>query len=122
VLSRAEAQIIRLCLIYAALRGSSSMNNEDLAAARAVWRYCEDSARFIFGPRFGNPIADKILSALRKSPDGLCETDISGLFGRNVPADKLKEARAALERDGLITKASIGTNGRAKNVWRAVRC
>jgi hypothetical protein len=40
VISRAEAQTVRLAVIYAALRGSNEISPEDLTAALAAWNYC----------------------------------------------------------------------------------
>jgi hypothetical protein len=70
--SRAEAQVVRLALLYALLdlelRPSEpkvTMGLHHLNAALAVWSYCEYSARHIFGELLGDPIADEILRALR---------------------------------------------------------
>ena len=49
-----------------------------------MWRYCEASARHIFGYTVGNAlVADKILFALRKESRGLTRTQIGEVFGRN---------------------------------------
>ena len=37
-----------------------------LEAALEVWRYCAQSAAYIFGRRTGDPVADEILAELRK--------------------------------------------------------
>src|SRR5262249_21545571 len=56
-------------------------------------KYCEDSARFIFGDAIGDPVADTILEELRAAADhGLTRTEISSLFNRNVKASKIKRA------------------------------
>jgi hypothetical protein len=34
-------------------------------AALTLWRYCDASARYIFGDLVGDPVADTILRALR---------------------------------------------------------
>ena len=49
VLSRAEAQVMRLAGIYALLDQSDIVRVEHLQAALAVWDFIEDSARHIFG-------------------------------------------------------------------------
>ncbi len=65
VTSRAEAQVVRLALLYAMLDDSRTplwdspgkmvpcspehIRTEHLKAAMALWQYAEDSARFIFG-------------------------------------------------------------------------
>ena len=40
--SRAEAQVIRLALLYALLARSDEIQPEHLKAALAFWRYCEN--------------------------------------------------------------------------------
>lgn len=47
--SRSEPQTLRIALIYALLDKSEHIRPEHLKAAFALWQYCEDSARIIFG-------------------------------------------------------------------------
>jgi hypothetical protein len=70
VTSRAEAQTMRLACIYALLDCSAVVGAEHLLAALAVWRYCEDSARFIFGDALGDATADEIMRQLRHASAG----------------------------------------------------
>ncbi len=49
VCGRAEAQTMRLAMLYALLDGSDEIRVEHLKAGLAVWRYCEESALCIFG-------------------------------------------------------------------------
>jgi hypothetical protein len=65
VTSRAEAQTMRLATLYAVLDRSPAIRAEHLTAALEVWRYCEDSVRFIFGDSLGDATADEILGLLR---------------------------------------------------------
>jgi len=66
----------------------------------------------------GDPIADRILSALRT--DGpKSQTELSALFGRHVEANRIARALETLERAGLVTYERQGTEGRTKTVWRA---
>jgi hypothetical protein len=83
VTSRAEAQVVRLSMIYALLDGSAVIKKAHLRAALAVWHYCNDSARCIFGSSLGDPIADRVLGELRKNLGGLSRTEIRGIFSRN---------------------------------------
>jgi hypothetical protein len=48
VTSRGEAQVCKLALIYSLLDKSEHIGVEHLKAAKAVWDYCEASARLIF--------------------------------------------------------------------------
>ena len=65
VTSRAEAQVVRLALVYTLLDGQTEIGIPHLRAALAVWEYCEASAAFIFGDSFGDAVADDILRALQ---------------------------------------------------------
>ena len=93
--SRAEAQVLRLSAIYAALDSSSIIGLPHLQAAFAVWDYCSASASFLFGTSTGVPIADRIREALDSSPNGLSKNQISRLFHGHVNTDRID---AALEQ------------------------
>ena len=73
VTSRAEAQVLRLSIIYALLDCSVAIRGEHLEAALAVWDYCLASARYIFGDSLGIPEADEILRELRRTSEGLSQ-------------------------------------------------
>src|SRR5207249_351746 len=64
ITSRAEAQVLRLSLLYALLEQSSEVRRPHLQAALALWQYCSDSVRYIFGDLLGDPDADALLHAL----------------------------------------------------------
>jgi hypothetical protein len=120
LVARPEAQTLRLSVVYALLDGSAVIEREHLEAALAVWRYCEASALFIFGDSLGDPIADRLLAAIRDAgQDGLDTTAQHQVFGRNVPAARLAHARAKLERRGLVVTTSERTGGRDRRVTRA---
>jgi len=121
VTARPEAQALRLSVAYAALDGSSTIKVPHLEAAMAVWNYCEASAYTIFGDALGDPVADRLLEALRQAGgDGLDATAQSTLFGRHVSASRLTQARAELERRGLVVTEREETGGRPRLVSRAV--
>jgi Toprim domain/CHC2 zinc finger len=122
ITARAEAQTVRLAMIYALLDKSANIRRRHLRAALAVWRYCDASARFIFGDLIGDPIADAILRALKQAKAGLSRTDIRDMFGRHAPADKIEFALLKLFNAGKIRKeirASRGP-GRRAEVWHTV--
>jgi hypothetical protein len=121
VTARAEAQALRLSVAYAVLDGSLTIEVEHLEAALAAWRYCEESALLIFGDATGDPIADRLLSEIRKAGDeGLDGTRQRDLFGRHASGARLDQARAALEAKGLIISVQARTGGRPRLVSRAV--
>jgi hypothetical protein len=120
VLSRAEAQVLRLSVIYALLDKSDVVRVEHLRAALAVWEYCERSAVLIFGNRLGDPTADRILDALRNAgPAGMSEKQIYDLFGGHKSTNERARALTLLVQLGLAISAQEETGGRPRNVWRA---
>lgn len=119
VIGRAEAQVIRLSVLFAVLDGSKIIRREHLLAALAVWDYCERSARFVFGETIGDPIADEILRGLRATPDGLDREEIRDLLGRHARADRVALALKLIEEHGLATFEMERTGGRAAERWKA---
>lgn len=119
--SRAEAQVLRLSVLYALLDTSSSIRAEHLLAALAVWRYAEDSARWLFGDSTGDPTADAILSALRTNGQ-LTRTAVSDMLGRNVSRGRIDRSLALLLRNGLAhCEHRSDTGGRPAEVWSPTR-
>jgi hypothetical protein len=123
VIARAEAQTIRLALLYALLDGSKCIDRVHLEAALALWAYCEASARYIFADFTGDPVADGILRRLRSaSADGMSRNEIYNLFSRNSSANKIELALTKLAADGKIRCVKQKANGRGRptEMWFAV--
>jgi hypothetical protein len=119
ITARAEAQVLRLSLLYALLDSAPAIQQPHLEAALALWQYCEDSARYIFGDATGDPVADQILRALR-SGGKLTQTQISELFGKNLTAGRLQQALASLLNVGMVrTWQDDATAGRPRTYWEA---
>jgi|CZKF01.1.fsa_nt_gi hypothetical protein len=116
VTARAEAQAIRLALMCALLDKSAEIRLEHLEAALELWRYCFDSAAFIFGHSLGNPLADAILELLRAHPDGMTRTELHNHFGRNKKKAALDAAIAVAQRNGSLRSERQETGGRAAEV------
>ena len=121
VTDRAEAQVIRLAVIYALCDGMSVITVEHLKAALAVWRFCEASATFIFEGMTGDNVQDTIFKALvEQSPDWLSRTAISNLFGRNVSSNAIAEALGKLLVAGkAIVREDRTKPARPVEYWQA---
>jgi hypothetical protein len=121
VTARGTAQTVRLATLYALLDERNAIDPEHLTAAIAVWNYCEATARYVFGDALGDYVADEILQALRRCPDGMTRTEISNLFGRNVGGGKITEALRLLFKHGKVRPASAKSNGQGRptEVWYA---
>jgi hypothetical protein len=117
--ARAEAQVMRLACLYALADRSRLVTVAHLRAALDVWRYCFDSARWLWGDRIGEPVADTILSELRRLyPERMTKTEISDLFRRNKPAGEINRALASLLEYRLVTVDQDRDNlGRPKEWW-----
>ncbi len=117
--ARAEAQTLRIALVYAILDGCKNLDAPHLLAALEVWRYCQDSVDYCFGGSMANTTADRILTMLAAMPEGASLTQISNYFGRNRKSDELQQALAMLKRSGQARSEIRKTGGRSAAVWFA---
>jgi len=117
--ARAEAHVLRLSMAYALLGQSTEIRPEHLEAALAVWEYCENSVRYLFGDAIGDPVADAILRALRENSGGFTRTDINNLFDRHKRAEEIDAALDLLRRLGRARYEPEQTNGRPLERWFA---
>ncbi len=117
VTARAEAQVMRLAMIYALLDESSEIRAEHLIASLAVWEYAELSCRYIFGNAIGDDVADGILRGLQGAPMGMTRTAISGLFNRHVSAVRIDAALAILVNHNRAYAKRSETDGRTVEIW-----
>ncbi|HTV59362.1 MAG TPA: bifunctional DNA primase/polymerase [Verrucomicrobiae bacterium] len=100
VTSRGEAQVLRLSLIYAMLDRSGHIRSEHLRAALAFWRYCEDSARFIFEELTDN---QQLIIEFARERSGATKTDfLKVLFGRHRSATDIAADLEQLLRLGRL--------------------
>lgn len=105
--SRAEAQTIRLASLYALLDESSKILLVHLEAALVLLDYVERSCSYIFGDKTGQPEADKLLQALRQSPGGLAQTQITrDVFKGNKKTCDTNQVILYLEEKGLIKQVT----------------
>ena len=114
IINRAEAQTLRLALIYALLDGRDQIEGRHLDAALTLWRYAQDSALYIFGDRTADPLEEKILAALEPGP--LTATELSAAFSRNIPKERLQAALEQLEARQRISITKIKRAGRPKTI------
>jgi len=123
LLARAEAQVLRLSLVYALADGETTIDAPHLYAALDVWRYAEQSTLAIFGDAVGDPVADLILRRLReRSPNGLTRTEISSdVLGRHERQVTIQSALDLLEGRNLAyyERESATGAGRPAERWYA---
>ncbi len=124
VTSRAVAQVMRLACLYALLDCSSVIRREHLEAALALWQYCEDSARYIFGTATGDRVADKIYAALLDAKEkGLSRAELFDVCGHGTSADALTRATRLLAESGKARMKLEQADGAKKQTerWFALR-
>jgi len=121
ILGRAEAHVLRLSMLYAALDGIAVIQAPHLMAALAIWQYAEQSVRHIWGDALGDAIADELLRLLRAAPDGLSRNQMYDHFGRNIASDRIGKALVLLASNHLAYAETQQTGGRPREVWKATK-
>jgi hypothetical protein len=117
---RAEAQVLRISALYAALDCSPIIQLPHLQAALALWDYCSASAASLFGTCVGDSIADRIREALQASPNGLTRKQIWNLFHGHVSSGSIDQALERLSSLQLVTSRYVSGRGRPTTLWSAV--
>lgn len=112
--SRAEAQVVRLSLLFALMDLSERVEVEHLQAAKAVWDYCFNSARWALEVRRLSKEADKILGALHYGPKDRTYV-VSHVFSGNIQKSRLDAALKEIEDN--ITVETQGTEGRTRTIY-----
>lgn len=123
VTSRADAQTLRLSMIYALADGRSVIDEEHLRAALALWGYAEQSARIIFGQEPEDPLVGKVYGLLTAEPRGMTKTDLHKALGNNLKAKAILEALATL-RDRKAARSETertGKRGAPTETWFAIK-
>jgi len=106
-------------LIYCMLDQKREIDVVHLQAALAVWKYCEDGARYLFGNATGDPLADKILKILfAAGSEGKTRGEIYEKLGGKISRADTDAALQLLLEDGLAHKGPPRmTRGRSATVW-----
>lgn len=112
LINRAEAQTLRLALVYALLDGQEQIDAGHLQAALAMWSYARASAMYIFGSRGADPLEEKVLAALRRGP--MSATELSRVFHGHVPKERLQPVLQQLEAQRRISISREKTGGRSR--------
>lgn len=121
--ARAEAQVLRLGLVYALASRSQVVDVEHLEAAWALWCYSRDTVDHVFADALGDPTADRILSSLhslyRQGTDGVTRTEIvSNALAGHTSKREMDRALERLKAKGLVVTERRETGGRPAEVVR----
>jgi phage/plasmid primase-like uncharacterized protein len=122
ILGRGAAQVLRLSLLYSLLdqkeaeRGDPAIRTAHLLAALAVWDYCKASVFYIFGDAIGDPVADRLLRAIRVGPQ--TDTELYELLGKHSRDGARKgQALDLLFQLRKIHSVTVSTAGRPIRWW-----
>ena len=119
--ARAEAQVMRLACVFALLDESTTITTVHLHAALALWKYEDQSLRFLFGDSLGDPLADRLRRGLRsRGEQGFTRTEIRDLLGRHEKAADITRALNLLAVKGLARRQDRDTGGRPEERWFAI--
>ncbi len=119
VTSRAEAQVIRLALIYCLLDGKECIEISHLQAAEALWNYCSESAHWSFMESQFSRNAKKLFAALENGPLTLARIS-RDVFTGNLPREDIEAALSEIEDRIIIdTHPTPGIAGGEKpmKIW-----
>lgn len=96
---RACPQVVRLSMIYALLEGHPTIEEAHLKAALAVWDYCDQSAKLLFGTMEDDPLEQKIMDILSTGPKS--KTEIRQSLSSNARKQYRKVLKKMLDA-GLL--------------------
>jgi hypothetical protein len=120
VTGRGDAITLRLSMVYALADGSAVIQRPHLKAAYAVWQFCCESARYLFGE--DEPVSAleaKVLALVRNKP-GISRKEMYDAFNRNVSMKDIAYALSTLRAKRLLYDAkgaSTGKGGRPAERW-----
>jgi DNA replicative helicase MCM subunit Mcm2 (Cdc46/Mcm family) len=94
--ARGVAHVRRLALIFALLDIKDAVDSEHLQAAKKLWDYCMDSARFIFSGETKEQL--QIINWMRRNPGMVTVRKVTDeVFHRNRKVEWVK-----IQMDGLV--------------------
>jgi hypothetical protein len=112
--SRAEAQVVRLSLLFALMDLSEQIEVEHLQAAKGLWGYCFHSARWALEVCRYSKEAQKIIDALASGPKDRTYI-VTSVFSGNILKGRLDAALKELE--GTITMETQETGGHPRTIY-----
>ncbi len=122
ITSRAEAHVLRLSVFYALMDGQSEIQLCHLKAALECWRYCQDSALYIWGDFTTGGLAAKIRAALTEAgQSGLTRSQLHDALGGRMSPDEFSPELEKLISAGEVTETRKPTKGKPVTIYR-LRC
>ena len=110
MLGRAEAQVVRLATLHALINRERMIRLADLEAALALWDYCDESVKYIFGTLTGDQLADRVHKIITDKGQA-SKTNIYSALGCNVKSAEIQEAIGMLLELELVSVTKERMNG-----------
>jgi len=121
VTDRAEAQTIRLAMIYALLDRSQVIERVHLKAAIALWNYCESTAGCVFDGQTTRTLHDRILNVIKRFPDGISKDNLCQRYFKSRKRSEIDIVLGELKTLGVVrADRQESTGGRPAEIWIAV--
>ena len=115
VLSRGEAQVLRLSMLMALAAGHATVEVEDLEAALDLWRYSEASARGVFAGDH-DALFSRLVDLIRENP-GVSRSGLHKKVGWKVAASNFLGTLSRIQAVGLARREQVKTGGRPTEKW-----
>ena len=115
VLSRGEAQVLRLSMLMALAGGHATIEVEDLEAALDLWRYAEASARAVFAGDH-DALFSRLVDLIRENP-GVSRSGLHKKVGWKVAASNFLGTLSRIQAVGLARSEPFKTGGRPTEKW-----
>ena len=115
VLSRGEAQTLRLSMLLALAAGRDVIEAEDLAAALDLWRYSAASARAIFAG-VHDRLFSRLVELIQAEP-GITRTRLHKKAGWRIGSEDLVSGLARVRAAGAARCDTVKTGGRDAEAW-----
>lgn len=114
MLARSVPNTLRLSLAYALLDSASTITEEHLVAALALWRYVEDSAEWLFGIRVDSAVLDSLMTYIAAGGrHGRSRNEIrEEHYQKNKTAAEITSILKELIKDGRARQETVQTTGR----------
>jgi hypothetical protein len=114
IVNRAEAQTMRLALVYALLDGKKSIDTPHINSALALWRYASTSADALFCDRGADSTEQKILAVLKAGPcsRALLNRALSG----HTASAKIRSAISSMLAANKVSVTVEKTGGRSSQI------
>lgn len=118
VTDRGPAQVRRLALVYAVADKSPRVRRVHLIAAMEVWRYSEDSARYLFAEAPVDLLESRLVKVLSRRKGWVSRSDVLKAINGEFQTYRLTPALDELVAAGRLERKVTPTSGRPRTEYR----